>query len=102
MKENKHLHNEEEQGLDVAAEPAVALDYSPIDLVDDTDYELCGHDFGLPHTISELKAELEEAEREMDDPDKWCTSEQMWAEIKQIAIQQMQILEGNSGRNLLK
>jgi hypothetical protein len=28
MKENKHLQNEEEQGLDVAAEPDVALDYS--------------------------------------------------------------------------
>ena len=38
---------------------------------------------GMPHTIPELKLELEEAEREMDDPDKWCTSEQMWAYIKQ-------------------
>ena len=39
--------------------------------------------FGLPHTIIELKAELKEADLEMDDPDKWCTSEQMWAEIRQ-------------------
>ena len=37
---------------------------------------------GMPHTIPELKLELEEAEREMDDPDKWCTSEQMWADVK--------------------
>ena len=81
MKEKGHPLIEE--GQDMAAEPAVALDYSFVDIADDTDYELRGHDFGLPHTILELKAELEEAESEMDDPDKWCSSEQVWADIRQ-------------------
>ena len=83
MKENEYPNIDEECGLDMAAEPAVAVGYRPIEVVDNTDYELHGHDFGMPHTIIELKAELEEADREMDDPDKWCTSEQMWAEIRQ-------------------
>ena len=59
MKENKHLHR-----VHTGTDPNV-------------------HDFGMPHTINELKAELEDADREMDDPDKWCTSEQVWAEIRQ-------------------
>ena len=83
MKENDHPHIEKDMCKDMAAEPAVLLDYSPVDLVDETNYELNGYDFGMPHTIPELKSELEDAEREMDDPDKWCTSEQMWADIKQ-------------------
>ena len=53
MMENEYPNIDEEQGLD------------------------------LPHTIIELKAELEEADCEMDDPNKWCTSEQMWVEIRQ-------------------
>ena len=72
-----------EEGHDIAAEPAVAMDYSFVDNADNMDYELRGHDFGLPRTILELKAELEEAENEMDDPDKWCSSEEVWADIRQ-------------------
>ena len=53
MKENDYPNIDEERGLD------------------------------LPHTIIELKAELKEADCEMDAPDKWCTFEQMWAEIRQ-------------------
>lgn len=71
-----------EEGHDIAAEPAVAMDYS-LCTADEKDYELRGHDFGLPRTILELKAELEEAENEMDDPDKWCSSEEVWADIRQ-------------------
>lgn len=83
MKEKGHPITE--KGQDIAAEPAVAMDYSFVDNADDADYELRGHDFGMPHTILELKAELEEAESEMDDPDKWCSSEQVWADIRQTS-----------------
>ena len=83
MKEKEYPYIEEEPGIDMAAEPAVAVDYATVDGVDDTDYELQNHNFGMPCTLQELKAELEEAEREMEDPDKWCTSEQMWANIRQ-------------------
>lgn len=83
MKEKDYPYLEEEQGLDMAAEPAVALDYPAIDTADDTDYDFRGYDFGMPRTLEELEADLEQAEREMGDPDKWCTSEQMWADIKQ-------------------
>ena len=39
--------------------------------------------FGLPHTVEEVKAELREAEAAWNDPNEWNTSEEMWAEIKQ-------------------
>ena len=57
------------------------MDYS-LCTADEKDYEPRGHDFGLPRTILELKAELENAENEMNDPDKWCSSEEVWADIR--------------------
>ena len=36
----------------------------------------------VPHTIEEVEHELMMAEAERTDPSKWCTSEEMWAEVK--------------------
>ncbi len=50
---------------------------------DDIDYNFGSRDLGYPRTLEELKAELHRADAECDDPTKWVTSEQMWAEIHQ-------------------
>ena len=34
-----------------------------------------------PKTLEEAIARIEQAEKDLDDPTKWVTSEQMWAEL---------------------
>ena len=75
--------DEEDGSCMGASEPAVRLADSHEVEEDDIDYNFGSHDFGNPHTLEELKAELTEAESHRDDPDYWITSEQVWADIKQ-------------------
>ena len=78
-----------EQMVGMAAEPAVVYPVRPgsngityvHDELDDLDWSripILG-----PKTIEEAIARIEKAEAEMDDPTKWVTSEQMWAELHQ-------------------
>lgn len=39
-------------------------------------------DFGYPRTLDELKSELHEAQVERNDPSKWMTSQEFWAEMR--------------------
>lgn len=54
------------------------------DYVDDIDYgtDVAISDF--PQTLEEVERELRQAELEMDDPSKWCSSEEVRAEVKQL------------------
>ena len=79
----------EEERVDMACEPmatvAVELKSDGIttvhDWIDDLDWDrlpILG-----PKTEEEAIARIERAEAELDDPTKWVTSEQMWAELHQ-------------------
>ncbi len=81
--------NDIEQMVGRAAEPTVVYPVRPgsngityvHDELDDLDWSripILG-----PKTIEEAIARIEQAEAEMDDPTKWVTSEQMWAELHQ-------------------
>ena len=85
MNEDKNYPQiDEEDGSSLTAnEPVLARTTELMVEEDDIDYSLGNHDFGLPHTVEEVKAELREAEAAWNDPNEWNTSEEMWAEIKQ-------------------
>ena len=81
--ERRYPQLDEEDGICLTVnEPVIAYATEPITQANDIDYNLGFHDFGLPHTLEEVKAELREAEAVWDDSTQWCTSEEMWAEIK--------------------
>lgn len=75
--------NEEDGSCLTANEPVLACATESKVEEDDIDYNLGNHDFELPHTVEEVKAELREAEAAWNEPNEWSTSEEMWAEIKQ-------------------
>ena len=81
---------EEETGLDVACEPLVAITAEPMtmsgdgettenDWTDDLDWD-CFPSLG-PFSKEEAIARIEEAERDLKDPSKWITSEQMFERL---------------------
>ena len=70
------------KSLLTANETALACATDAIVEEDDIDCNLGDHDFGLPKTLEEVKAELRKADAAWDDPNQWSTSEEMWAEIK--------------------
>lgn len=81
--ERRYPQIDEEDGSSLmASEPAIAYATELITQDDDIDYNFGFHDFGLPRTLEDVRAELREAEAAWDDPTQWCTSEEMWAEIK--------------------
>ena len=47
------------------------------------DCQFPGQDFDLPRTIEEVKAELTEAEREVDNPSAWTPLSDFISEFKQ-------------------
>ena len=82
--DKKYPQIDEENGSCVTAnESALACATESVVEEDDIDYNFGDHDFGLPHTLEEVKAELREADDVWDNPNEWNTSEEMWAEIKQ-------------------
>ncbi len=75
--------DEEDGSCMTASEPSLAYASGSMAEEDDIDYNLGNHDFGLPRTLDDVKAELREVDAAWDDDSQWCTSEEMWAEIKQ-------------------
>lgn len=81
--EKKYPQIEEEDGSCLSVnEPALAYPTESMVETGDIDNNLGYHDFGLPHTVEEVKAELRDAEAAWDVPLQWSTSEEMWADIK--------------------
>ena len=95
MEEKRYPDIEEEQGTGLCREPAVEYlrEYETVttrrpegtvgvhDWIDDIDWDrlpILG-----PKTSEEAIARIEQAEKDLDDPTKWVTSEQMWAEVHQ-------------------
>ena len=74
---------DEEDGSSLNAHDPVVASALKAEEIDDMDYNFCYKDFGYPHTLEEVKADIAEAESEYNDPEKWITSEQLWAEIRQ-------------------
>ena len=80
------LIEEEDGSIMIASEP------SPVAVISssrDTEKSDEGYNpeygfapLGFPHTIKELEQDLLEAEEERNDSSKWCSSEEMWADIK--------------------
>lgn len=95
MEEKRYPQPDEEERMDKACEPIAEPipDYGAFtpksadgctevhDWIDDLDWgrlPILG-----PRTEEEAIARIERAEAEFDDPTKWVTSEQMWAELHQ-------------------
>ena len=93
MEEKRYPQIDEEQGIDMCCEPVAEAvqDYETLttrrpdgtvevhDWIDDLDWDrlpILG-----PKTLEEAIARIEQAEKDLDDPTKWVTSEQMWAEL---------------------
>ena len=84
MEEKRYPQFDEEESVGMASEPIVdvaqpAGTTAVHDWIDDLDWDrfpILG-----PKTEEEAIARIEEAEKELDDPSKWVTSEQMWAEL---------------------
>ena len=89
MEEKRYPQIDEEQGIDMCCEPvaeAVSSAKQSVDgitevhdWIDDLDWDrlpILG-----PKTKEEAIARIEQAERDLDDPTKWVTSEQLWAEL---------------------
>lgn len=47
------------------------------------DCQFPGQDFGLPRTVEEVKAELMDAERELDNPSAWTPLSEFISDFKQ-------------------
>ena len=89
MEEKRYPQIDEEQSIDMCCEPvaeAVSSAKQSVDgitevhdWIDDLDWDrlpILG-----PKTKEEAIARIEQAERDLDDPTKWVTSEQLWAEL---------------------
>ena len=88
MEEKRYPIIDEEAGIDMACEsPAtVAVETKPTDgitevhdWIDDLDWDRFPS-LG-PFSEEEAIARIEEAERELNDPSKWISSEQMWERL---------------------
>lgn len=85
MEEKRYPQFDEEEGSDIASEPLVepVVDKSHSfgvtvvhDWIDDLDWDRLPS-YG-PFSEEEAIARIEEAEKELDDPSKWISSEEMW------------------------
>ena len=52
-------------------------------VVEMEDCQFPGQDFGLPRTVEEVKAELMDAERELDNPSAWTPLSEFISDFKQ-------------------
>ena len=68
-----------------ASEPLEgALAYSPTEVYEeDPRYDFDGRSFDLPKTLDEVKAELKEADRELNKPEMWTSFSGFIADFKQ-------------------
>jgi hypothetical protein len=82
--EKKYPPFEEEEGGMSACEPVGV--YTPPttqSMTDEIDYSFGNKDLGFPRTLEEVQKEIDEAEALWDDPNQWCASEELWADVKQ-------------------
>ena len=90
MEEKKYPVMEEETGTDMASEPVAAVKAEPLTMaingeatehnwIDDLDWDRFPS-LG-PFSEEEAIARIEEAERDLKDPSKWISSEQMWERL---------------------
>ena len=88
MEEKRYPLFDEEEGKDIASEPLlepVADMRQPVgativhDWIDDLDWDRLPN-YG-PFSKEEAIARIEEAEKELDDPSKWISSEKMWESL---------------------
>lgn len=60
------------------------LAYSPIEVYEEEPrYDFNGKDFELPVTLDEVKAELKEADRELNKPEMWTSLTGFLSDFKQ-------------------
>ena len=85
MEEDKKKHLEEEPQGHIASEPLEgALAYSRADVYEEEPrYDFEGKDFDLPITLDEVKAELKEADRELNKPEMWTSLSGFISDFKQ-------------------
>lgn len=99
MKEKKYPTAEEEKGMDVASEPAVSYatqEYSNSGIVylDEEARKIDRIPLGafgfytddpevFEQRVAEIEADMDEVDAGIEDPEKWISSEQMWAELYQ-------------------
>ena len=90
MEEKKYPVMEEDTGTDMASEPVAAVKAEPLTMaingeatehnwIDDLDWDRFPS-LG-PFSEEEAIARIEEAERDLKDPSKWISSEQMWERL---------------------
>ena len=83
-KDKKKNQKEEPQGHIVSEPMEGALDYSQANVYEDEPlYDFNGKDFDLPITLDEVKAELKEADRELNKPEMWTSLSCFISDFKQ-------------------
>ena len=84
MEEDKKKHLEEDPSRRVSEPLEGALAYSPAEVYEEEPrYDFDGRNFDLPMTLDEVKAELKEADRELNKPEAWTTLSSFISDFKQ-------------------
>ena len=85
MEEDQKKHLEEELHGHIVSEPQEGVfAYSRADVYEDEPrYDFEGKDFDLPITSDEVKAELKEADRELNKPEMWTSLSCFISDFKQ-------------------
>lgn len=84
MEEDQKKQLEEGASFRVSESLDGALAYSPTEFLEDEPrYDFSGKDFGLPVTLDEVKAELKEADRELNKPEMWTSLSGFLSDFKQ-------------------
>ena len=83
MEEDKKKRLEEDTSHRVSEPLEGALAYSPAEVYEEERrYDFDGRNFDLPMTLDEVKAELKEADRELDKPEMWTSLSGFIADFK--------------------
>ena len=85
MEEDNKKHLEEKQHDHIVSEPLEgAFAYSQANVYEEEPrYDFDGKDFDLPITSDEVKAELKEADRELNKPEMWTSLSCFISDFKQ-------------------
>lgn len=84
MEEDKKKRLEEDTSRHVSEPLEGALAYSSAEVYEEEPrYDFNGKDFDLPVTLEEVKAELKEADRELNKPEMWTSLNGFIADFKQ-------------------
>ena len=84
MEEDNKKHLKEESHSCVNEPSEGALAYSSATVYEEEPlYDFNGKDFGLPTSLEEVKAELKEADRELNKPEMWSSLSGFISDFKQ-------------------